>query len=62
VEALTELTPVDKQALLARCAQAIDAGVVPAYRKLIGFFEGQLARSSTDDGVWKLPDGAAYYA
>jgi len=36
--------------------------VVPAYRKLIAFFEGQLARSTTDDGVWKLPDGDAYYA
>jgi uncharacterized protein (DUF885 family) len=35
--------------------------VVPAYRKLIAFFEGQLARSSTDDGVWKLPDGDAFY-
>ena len=36
--------------------------MVPAYRKLIAFFEGQLSRSTTDDGVWKLPDGDAYYA
>src|SRR6476659_4757785 len=35
---------------------------LPAYCKLIAFFEGQLTRSTTDDGVWKLPDGDAYYA
>jgi uncharacterized protein (DUF885 family) len=62
LEALPGLAPADKQALLARCARLLEDGVAPAYRKLIAFFEGQLARSSTDDGVWKLPDGDAYYA
>ena len=62
VEALPGLAPADKQALLARCARALEDGVVPAYRKLIAFFEGQRSRSTTDDGVWKLPDGDAYYA
>ena len=62
VDALAELAPADKQALAARCAQAIESGVLPAYRKLIGFFEGQLQRATGDDGVWKLPDGDAYYA
>ena len=62
VEALAGLSPADKQALVARCAQAIESGVLPAYGKLIAFFDRQLLRSTTDDGVWKLPDGAAYYA
>jgi uncharacterized protein (DUF885 family) len=62
VQALPELTAADKQALEARCAEVIESGVVPAYRKLITFFEGQLTRSTADDGVWKLPDGEAYYA
>ena len=62
VEALPGLAPADKQALLARCARLLEEGVVPAYRRLISFFEGQRSRSSTDDGVWKLPDGDAYYA
>jgi uncharacterized protein (DUF885 family) len=62
VQTLPELTAADKQALGARCAEAIERGVVPAYRRLIAFFEGQLSRSTTDDGVWKLPDGDAYYA
>ena len=62
LDALPGLAPADKQALLARCARLLEEGVVPAYRRLISFFEGQLSRSSTDDGVWKLPDGDAYYA
>lgn len=59
--ALDELAPADRATLLTRCAQALDGGVVPAYRRLIAFFEQQLPRSTTDDGVWKLPDGDAYY-
>ena len=62
LQALPQLTAADKQSLEARCAEVIESGVVPAYRKLIAFFEGQLTRSTTDDGVWKLPDGDAYYA
>ena len=62
VAALADVTPADRQALAARCLEAIERGVIPAYRKLIAFHEGQLSRSSTDDGVWKLPDGDAYYA
>ncbi|HKO69182.1 MAG TPA: DUF885 domain-containing protein, partial [Burkholderiaceae bacterium] len=61
VETLEALTATDKQALNTRCLQTIENSVVPAYRKLITFFEGQLTRSTTDDGVWKLPDGDAYY-
>jgi len=59
--ALPELPEAERAAMLARCAQAIEIGVVPAYRRLIAFFERQLPRATTDDGVWKLPDGDAYY-
>lgn len=62
VDALAELTTRDKETLDAQCAQTIENSVLPAYRKLISFFEGQVLRSSTDDGVWKLPDGDDYYA
>ena len=62
VEALPELAAADRKALEASCVDAIERVVLPAYRKLIAFFEGQLARATTDDGVWKLPDGDAYYA
>jgi uncharacterized protein (DUF885 family) len=56
------LSDTDKQALFTRCAHLLTSGVVPAYGKLITFFEGQLGRATTDDGVWKLPDGEAFYA
>lgn len=62
VEALADVDATDKPALKARCPRALDASVLPAYRRLIGFLERQLGRATTDDGVWKLPDGAAFYA
>jgi uncharacterized protein (DUF885 family) len=61
LEGLADLPAAERQALAARCAQAIDTQVRPAYQKLIAFFESQLARATSDDGVWKLPDGDAYY-
>ena len=62
VDALKDLSAADKQGLQARSAKAIETGVLPAYRKLIAFLEDQRRRAGDDDGVWKLPDGDAYYA
>jgi uncharacterized protein (DUF885 family) len=42
--------------------RALTASVKPAYESLIATLERQSAVATTDDGVWKLPDGAAYYA
>ena len=36
--------------------------VYPAYQKLIDYFAALLPKTTTDDGVWKLPDGDAFYA
>jgi len=52
----------DKPALKARCQKRWSEWCGRPYGKLIAFFEGQLTRATTDDGVWKLPDGAAFYA
>jgi len=62
VDALKEVSDADKAALKPRCPEAVDRTVRPAYRKLIAFFEAQLPKATDDDGVWKLPDGDAYYA
>jgi uncharacterized protein (DUF885 family) len=62
VKALKDLPAMEQAALLARCEQALKTGVLPAYGKLISFFESQLGRATDDDGVWKLPDGEAFYA
>jgi uncharacterized protein (DUF885 family) len=45
-----------------RVEEAVTKQVYPAYRKLIDYFNGVLPKTTTDDGVWKLPDGEAFYA
>ena len=62
VDALQDVDATQKQVLLERCRAALESSVVPAYRKLIAFIEAQRAKATDDDGVWKLPDGDAYYA
>ena len=62
VATLADVPGGQRGELASRCADAIEASVRPAYRRLIAFFEGQLARAGTDDGVWRLPDGADFYA
>lgn len=59
---LERLSQADREALLAGAADAIQRTVYPAYQKLITYFTALEPRATTDDGVWKLPDGAAYYA
>ncbi len=62
VDALAGVAADDKATLKTRCAEAVTQVVQPAYAGLIAFFEAQLPRATTDDGVWKLPDGEAFYA
>jgi uncharacterized protein (DUF885 family) len=59
IEKLTEKERADFQ---TQVETAITNSVYPAYTKLIDYFNGVLPRTTTDDGVWKLPDGDAYYA
>ncbi|MFA5683125.1 MAG: DUF885 domain-containing protein [Lysobacteraceae bacterium] len=60
--------PADKLAeerraeLRAELARAIETSVYPAYRKLIAHHEALLPKATSNDGVWRLPDGEAYYA
>lgn len=41
---------------------SIQNNVYPAYRKLIDYFRGLLAKAQGNFGAWNLPDGDAYYA
>src|SRR6267143_1396716 len=45
-----------------RVETEITSQVYPAYQKLIAYFQELLPKTTTDDGVWKLPDGDAFYA
>jgi len=52
----------EKTILLQKGHAALRDSVAPAYDAVIAMLEAHKARAGTDDGVWRLPDGAAYYA
>ena len=47
--------------LIARAENALLTSVKPAYESLIALARAQEAVATTDDGAWKLPDGADFY-
>jgi len=59
IDKLTEAQRADFQ---TRVETAINAKAYPAYQELIDYFREILPKTTTDDGVWRLPDGDAYYA
>ncbi len=64
-EKLSSLTALDtekKTALLAQAKQAISNSVMPGYQQLATFLKQQQQVATTDDGIWKLPNGDEYYA
>ncbi|HEY1091113.1 MAG TPA: DUF885 domain-containing protein [Burkholderiaceae bacterium] len=61
VEALKGVDAATRKQLLADGRAALLQAVKPAYDELIALFTAQEKVASDDDGVWKLPDGAAYY-
>jgi uncharacterized protein (DUF885 family) len=62
LSAMPGLTEADRTALLARAAGAVEQVVYPAFQRLAGHVESLLPSATDEAGVWKLPDGAAYYA
>jgi uncharacterized protein (DUF885 family) len=59
---IDKLTDKDRADLQSRVEAAVTNRVYPAYRKLIEYLNGLLPKTTTDDGVWKLPEGDAFYA
>ncbi|MEY2487693.1 MAG: hypothetical protein QOH39_3341 [Verrucomicrobiota bacterium] len=59
---IPELSDRDRDEFQSRVESAVTNRVYPAYRKLISYFDGLLPKTTMDDGVWKLPDGDAFYA
>lgn len=55
------IPPTEQEELLTRARHALIHAVKPAYERLIAVLREQEARADDRDGVWKLPDGAAYY-
>src|SRR3989440_8690794 len=59
---IDKLTEQQRTDLRKRVETEIASQVYPAYQKLIAYFQELLPKTTTDDGVWKLPDGDAFYA
>lgn len=57
-----KITQIEKDILIADAAQALTSAVKPAYETLIAEMTAQEKVAGTDDGVWRFPDGAGYYA
>lgn len=55
------LSAEEKSDYTQQVAQTIQTTVFKAYQNLIDYHEMLNAKATTDDGVWKLPDGDAYY-
>jgi uncharacterized protein (DUF885 family) len=61
IGALKDADAATRDQLLADARAALVEAVQPAYAKLIGVLEAQEKVATTDDGVWKLPEGDEFY-
>jgi uncharacterized protein (DUF885 family) len=59
---LTNVSESDKQQLLTAAEDAVNTAVIPAYQALVGYFQHLQTVATNDAGVWKFPNGEAYYS
>ncbi len=55
------ISEADRAAFLESATTQIENVVYPAYQQYIDYFSALRLKSNDDAGVWKLPDGEAYY-
>jgi len=60
-DSLDNVSAEEKEQLRADVAKEIEQTVFPTYQKLIDYFGELDNKATTDEGVWKLPDGANFY-
>lgn len=61
IDAIEALSPEQKDTYKKQVEKEIESTVFGAYKDLIQYFEHLKEKATTDDGVWKLPNGDAYY-
>jgi len=61
VNKLTEIDEEGKTNFKKQVENEIEITVFPAYKKLITYFEKLNEKATNDAGVWKFPNGGAYY-
>ena len=52
----------EKEKLLQEAELAVKQSVLPGFQALIAYHQGILPKTISNDGVWRLPNGDAYYA
>ncbi|MDQ8754977.1 DUF885 domain-containing protein [Sphingosinicella sp. LHD-64] len=57
----SEVPASERAALVQRAESALRGGFATGYRNLLAYLRGAESRADDVDGVWKLPDGAAFY-
>lgn len=62
VQALVTLSPNERESLLAEAELVINDSVLPAYQALVDYLTHLQSIATNDAGVWKFPNGEAYYA
>lgn len=55
------VSDAERADLLARGTAALSGGFARGYRRLVAHLRAAEAKADARDGVWKLPDGQAYY-
>ena len=62
VQKITGIGDSERQSLLTSAEQAVNTSVLPAYQALVSYLEHLRTVSTNDAGVWKFPNGEAYYS
>jgi uncharacterized protein (DUF885 family) len=62
VGALTNVDDATRTQLLADARTVLRESVRPAYGRVLAYWSDLEKSATDDDGVWKFPDGKAYYA
>lgn len=61
VGGVKDLDAATRDKLIADARKALVDSVKPAYAKLVAALQAQEKKATDDAGVWKFPDGAAFY-
>lgn len=61
IDTLADIPDETKAEFLNEVSAEVTRSVYPAYQKLIDYFTELKPRATTDDGVWKFPNGEAFY-
>jgi uncharacterized protein (DUF885 family) len=61
LDSLRDVSANERRRLLGDLERTLTDTVTPAYHRMIAVIAHQESLATDDDGVWKLPDGDAYY-